>query len=100
MPLRRIIHLASFAIAGGIVGWAYFLLMRRALGRYLKEDGGNARRFVGSMLVRFALFAAGVVAAYLVDELCVITYLAGFLVTRAVVVRRARAGLDCSNGTR
>jgi hypothetical protein len=98
MPLRRIIHLASFALAGGLVGWAYFLLMRQALDHYMKMEGG-AGRFFGSVLVRFALFGAGFVAAYLVDDVCVIPYLAGFLVVRTVVVRRARAGVDCGRRT-
>jgi len=90
MDLRRILLMVAFAAGGGLVGWAYFCIMRRAIGRLIVGRRGVGM-YLALALLRIVLFAGGILAALLLDELCLFPYLVMFLVMRTVVVRRARA---------
>lgn len=89
MTAGRIALGLVFALGGGLVGWAYFTLMQYSV-RRIAEDGVDAGRFVLFLLPRLALFAGGVYAAISAGPACLIGYMAGFLVTRTIIVRRAR----------
>jgi len=90
MDLRRMLLMIAFAAGGGLVGWAYFCIMRFGLGRLIAGKRG-AGTYLALALLRVALFAGGVAAALLLDEWCLFPYLVMFLVMRTIVVRRARA---------
>jgi hypothetical protein len=78
-----------FGIAGLLVGWIYFAIMRRSVARFTERRGG-VMQFTGLVLVRAALVVGGAVGAALVSTWSVIAYLAAFLVIRTVVVAAAR----------
>ena len=91
IELRRIVLVVMFGLAGGSVGWLYFLLMRESLS-YIVNGRGGIPKFVAFAALRAALFIAGLVAAFMVGSWLVLPYAAGFFVARLVIVRRARAG--------
>ena len=77
-------------LAGGLVGWLYFLLMWESLAYIVKGKRGILK-FLAFAALRAALFFAGLVAAFMVGNWLVLPYAAGFLVARFVIVRRTRA---------
>lgn len=89
MTVGRIALAITFAIGGGLIGWAYFTLMQYSV-RQVAEDGIDVSRFILFLLPRLALFAGGVYAAISAGPACLIGYLVGFLVTRTIITRRAR----------
>jgi len=89
MDARSLAAAVAFIPAGGAVGWAYFSLMRRSLG-YLGSGKGGARWFIALILLRLGLFAGGVVAALYLGGLCLVGYMAGFILARTLAVRAAK----------
>lgn len=75
----------AFGFGGGLIAWAYFLLMRMSLAR-LGGGRGNAMRFVLLALARVALFGGGLVGAILVSGWCLVAYTLGFIVVRTIIV--------------
>ena len=77
----------AFTLGGGLMGWVYFLLMRRSLTR-LREEEKPLRRFLLLALARILLFGGGVVAAMMVSIWCLAGYTLGFFAARTLLVRR------------
>lgn len=90
MDALRIARLIAFALAGVLVGWAYFSLMRYSLA-YLGKGRSGTMRFVALALLRILLFGGGALGALLLGGWCLITYLFGFMVARTIAVGRARS---------
>jgi len=90
MDFLHVVFPVILGLAGLLVGWAYFRLMRMSLD-CLTGERAQVRRFVGFAAVRVLLFGAGLVGAFLVGAWSLIAYVAGFMVARTVAVRRARA---------
>ena len=78
-----------FGIAGLLVGWVYFAMMRRSVARFAEQRGG-VMQFTGLVLVRAALLVVGAVGAAFVSTWSVVAYLVAFFVVRTVVVAAAR----------
>jgi len=79
----------AFALAGLVVGWAYFSLMRYSL-IHLGRNKAGIMRFVALALLRVALFGGGALGALLVGAWCLIAYVLGFILARTIAVGRAR----------
>lgn len=87
-----------FALAGLLVGWGYFVLLRFSLTKL----GGESPRilpFVALYLLRLILFAGGIVAAALVGTWSLIAYAVAFVVARSVTVCKSRCGLPNLSGS-
>ena len=95
MDALLIAMLIGFALAGMLVGWLYFSLMRYSLA-YLDREGRRILRFVGFALLRVLLFGAGALAALLVGSWCLVTYLLGFILARTIVLGRVRSASPLS----
>lgn len=89
MDARTIAVAVACAAAGGFVCWAYCLLVRRSLS-YLSKGRTQVAKFVGLLLVRFALVGGGFFGALYFGMWPSIGYLVGFFVVRTIVLSRAR----------
>ncbi len=91
MDGRDIALTIVFALAGGLVGWVYLLLVRRSVA-YLGKGKTQTATFVTFMLVRFALLGCGFAGAAYFGAWPLIGHLAGFFIVRTIMVGRAGAG--------
>jgi len=85
----------AFALAGLLVGWAYFSLMRYSLA-YLGSKKTGMRQFVALAFLRVLLFVGGLFGAILVGAWSLIAYVLGFIVARTIAVGRARTACNSS----
>jgi hypothetical protein len=80
----------AFGLAGSVVGWVYFALMRYSLS-HLSRESTAIMKFAALALLRVVLFCAGgLVCALMVGTWCLVAYLLGFVVARTIAVGRAR----------
>lgn len=89
MDWRGVMLLVGFGIAGALVGWAYFALMRRSVESMTAGKTGKGR-FALTAGVRLALFCGGAAGALWAGGWSIAAYVAGFLAARTVAVSRAR----------
>jgi len=80
---------AGFLVAGAAVGWAYFALLRCSIRRTVAGRAAVGR-FALFLAPRLALFAAGVYVSLRMGPLCLAGYVIGFLVSRTIILGRAR----------
>jgi hydrogenase/urease accessory protein HupE len=92
------LYAIGFGIAGLLVGWAYFFLMRFSLLQLGKEKQRIAQ-FVALALLRMALFGGGVVGAALVSTWSLVTFAVGFVIARSIAVCRVKIVSDFSPST-
>ncbi|GEM_PF-3047957 len=93
MPTDTVTIILIALVAAGLgaaVGWAYLALLRRSLPALLQGRAGWGR-FGALLLVRMALFAAGLLAAVQAGWAGLVGYTLGFLIVRTVLVHVARA---------
>ena len=88
MDARTIVVAVACAAAGGFVCWAYCQLVRLSL-PYLSKGRTQVAKFVGLLLVRFALVGGGFFGALCFGTWPLIGYLVGFFVVRTIVLTRA-----------
>lgn len=86
-------HGAVFTLAGLLVGWVYFALVRWSV---CAMTAGTARtgRFVLLLLPRLALLGAGIYAAARCGWGFLLAYTLGFFAARGLMVARARAAIQ------
>lgn len=87
MDAAEIALTVTFAVVGALVGWLYFLLMRRSLTHLGKGKAGMGR-FVALLLLRVVLFGGGLLGALYSGNWCLISYMIGFILARTIAVNR------------
>lgn len=100
MDARTVMLTIAFALAGGIVGWVYCLLVRYSVAAHLGPEKSRLGKFIGLMVVRVAIIGAGFFGALHFGTWPVIGYTAGFFIARTVVLSRARAETAVRNKSR
>ena len=85
--------LVACGVAGLVVGWAYFRVMKRSL-TYLGKGRNGTIPFVSMVVLRILLFGGGVLATYLMGPWCLVAHMLGFILARTLVVSRAREECD------
>lgn len=84
--------IAAFGIGGVLLGWVYLRLLQISL-TSLSATGGGMKTFVAFLLLRLCVFGGGVALAMYFGLWTFVAYAAGFILTRTIIVSRARAGI-------
>lgn len=89
--MNLLVNLGVSLLLGSVLGWVYFQVLWSAVQRMTQRQH-QGMGFVPSMAARFALMLAGfTIAVRWGDWPALGAALAGFLLARAVIVRRVRA---------
>ena len=81
---------AVAAVAGAATAWLYLFLLRRQVAGMMS---GKGIAVLGGFVLRLAVFAAPLAVAMWLDHRVGIAFAVGFIVPRALLIRRLRRGM-------
>jgi hypothetical protein len=84
---RLVVACAASALAGGVAAWAYMVLLRRQVEGLA---AGRPPRILLGFAARMAVFGVPLAAAMWYDQRAGIAFAAGFILPRALWLRRLR----------
>jgi len=87
MDAQEILLVTAAALAGGLVCWVYCLLVRYSVSYLVKEQKQTAK-FLGLLVIRFAIIGIGFFGALRFGTWPVVGYIAGFFIARTVLLSR------------